>query len=92
MSQIMAESGLAVSGDVLPAGAVSLTAEASVSLDASAVPHPRSIWVFDHSGICGSRMRVEYQDLASFVKRNRNECPTCWAPLGEPRPAVPEDW
>ncbi|MEV0237580.1 hypothetical protein [Nonomuraea sp. NPDC050786] len=87
------DSGLDVAGDVAPPGpAVVLGVEASVSVDASAVPLPRSIWVFDHSEICGSRMRVEYRDLASFIKRNRNECPTCWAPLGDPRPAGPEDW
>lgn len=95
MSEIVAESGLAVAGDVVVVSgpdAIVLAAEASVSVAVSAVPLPRSIWVFDHSMICGSRMRVEYRDLESFVKRLRGECPTCWAPLGDPRPAGPEDW
>lgn len=56
------------------------------------VPEPEAVWVFDHTELCGNKMRVKESDVTDFVNRNRGECPTCMQPLGDPRPATAEDW
>lgn len=50
------------------------------------------IWVYDHTGQCGNKIRVRQSQCADFENANRNECPTCFGELPPPRLAVAEDW
>lgn len=77
--------------------AAALDAESAMAAEGSIIvadttPVPEAIWVYDHTEICGNKMRVKASDLTTFENRMRGECPTCMMPLGTPRPATAEDW
>lgn len=56
------------------------------------VPEPEAVWVFDHTEVCGNKVRMKESDLTDFLNRVRGECPTCGQLLPSPRRATAEDW